>query len=1027
MKLSEICIERPVFATVLSLLLIIFGWIGYSHLETRYFPKVKEPYAQVSVSYQGASPSLMNNEVTKQLENALINISGLTSIHSRSSYGSTHIDLTFEDGANMTEKMGEIRDEVSSIRDKLPADIDPPSISSGGVLRPVLNIGFMDPQMTQAQIRDYISQEITPILYNLPGMGAVWAYGASTYALRIWLNPQKMAALNVTVTDVQTALTNNNIDFSGGSIRGADRNYSIVSNTRLSSVKQFANMIVKQEGSQFIRLKDIAKVELGSSSLQDSPMRINSQPGIDLEIRPLDTANPITVAQETKDALAKLKTKLPKSMTMLVTYDQSEYLKGAIHESFMTLVEAIILVMLVVFLFLGSIRAALVPIVTIPVCVIAVFGAMLLAGFSINVVTLLAVILAIGLVVDDAIVVLENVHRHIETGLAPYKAALKGSKEIGFAIIAMTITLAAVYAPVGFTSGFSATVFREFAFTLAGAVLISGFVALTLSPMMCARTLPPHENETRFELWLVKAFDLLNAKYRRLLAVLLQRRWWVVVGLFVIGGLGYFVYLSMPQTFIPKEDIGYFTVSVDSPPGSTVKYTNSYMQRLDKIYAKAPDVLSYASFIFSGNATNFVTMKPWNQREQSTQHFLKTLMPKLDNIPGITVSSDIPDPVSYGSGSDGAAVTVHIMSLKGYAALQKTIDRLKATFNQYPGMTNVKTNLKFDNRVFEVQFKRNQAATLGVSPQDIADTMSILMSGKHIGDIQRGNDSYDVLVQMQMKDLRSFSGLNNIYVRGRSSDGASDSAVSATMVPLSNLVTLSSKVRQNNLYRYGQSPSADITADLAPGYDLGTVVNYINQVMATDLHADEQYAYSGRIQAFLKSSGTMLGLFALSILFIYLVLAAQFESFIDPFIILLTVPLCIVAAIATLKVSGGSLNLYTNIGLITLVGLITKHGILITQFANTKLNEGASLIESVIDAAVVRLRPILMTTSAMVLGSIPLALATGPGSNSHQQIGWVIVGGLLFGTVFSLLVVPVAYYLLSPIDHRKKKRLAQKQ
>ncbi len=1023
MKLSDICIERPVFATVLSLALIVLGLVGYHYLEIRYFPKVDEPTASVSVNYTGASPDVMEQDVTSYLENALVNVDGLQTMSSNSGYNNSTVNMTFLPGTNLIKALGDVRNAVSSAQSQLPGGADQPNITSGGVERPVLNIGFLDDQLTPAQIRDYVTQEIQPMMQHLPGMGAVWVYGADVYAMRIWLQPQKMAALGVTVGDVTTVLQSNNIDFSGGSIRGATRNYSLVADTRLHSVKQFANLVVKQSNGQIVRLKDIADVAVGSQSLQDSPMRINGQSAIDMELRPLDTANPIDVANEAKATLTDAQQRLPSGMSMVVTYDQSQFLTAAIDESFKTLVEAIILVMIVVYLFLGNLRAALIPIVTIPVCCVAVFGVMLLCGFSINVMTLLGIILAIGLVVDDAIVVLENIHRHIEHGETPMAAALKGSKEIGFAVIAMTLTLAAVYAPIGFTSGFTGQVFREFAFTLAGAVLISGFVALTLSPMMCSRILRPKAEETKLERRVSYVLDGFTRWYRDMLNAAILRRWWVVACLLVVAVLGYGIYLAMPQSFVPKEDVGYFSVSVNGPTGASIPYSDDYMQRLEKLYAQYPEILSNAAFIFSGTSTNFITMQPWYKRSQSTEQVVDQLREKVNAIPGALVTFNVPDPVSYGSDTDGSDIEIHVMTFGSYFDLQKTMDTLKAELQDYPGTIEVDTNLKYDNEVYQLQFKRSEAALLGVNLQDIANTISTMFSGSHITDFQKNDQAYEVRVQMKLQDLSSFDSLNNVYVRSSNID---PSTGLGWMIPLSNLVKMSSAVRQSNLYHTDRMRSADLTANLAPGYNLGTVVAHIQQLLDQTLNSQEHYEYGGRILAFLQSNNTMLGLFGLSLIFIYLVLAAQFESFVDPFIILLAVPLCIVGALGTLKVTGGSLNLYTNIGLITLVGLITKHGILITQFANARLKQGDALLEAVINAAMVRVRPILMTTLAMVLGAVPLALATGPGSISHSQIGWVIVGGMIFGTFFSLMVVPIAYYMLAGFDHNKKKLLMQR-
>ncbi|TNF66392.1 MAG: efflux RND transporter permease subunit [Gammaproteobacteria bacterium] len=1018
MKLSEICIERPVFAAVLSLLIIVLGLVGFSYLETRYFPKIEENTASVSISYSGASPSLMQTSITIPVENAIYSVDGLKSMTSTSAYGSTTINLTFYPNTNMTKAVGDVRDAIASITaQQLPPDADTPTISTDGVERPVLNIGFIDNQLTPAQINDYVSQYIVPQFLEIPGMGAAWTYGASSYAMRIWLNPEKMAALGITVSDVQNVLNSNNISFSGGSIQGKSRNFSIVSDTDLKTPEQFKRMIIKTTNNQIVRLGDIADVQLGSRSLIDSPMRINGKNAIDLELRPTDQANPINVADLSKNVMKKVQSKLPKDMTMFITYDQSTFLLHSIDDSYKTLIEAILLVMLVVFVFLGSIRASFIPIVTIPICVIGAFGIMLLFGFSINVITLLAIILAIGLVVDDAIVMLENIHRHIEMGKPPKIAAIEGSKEIGFSIIAMTLTLAAVYAPIGFSSGFTAAVFREFAFTLAGAVVISGFVALTASPMMCSLILRSKQKESKIERLLERIFERVNQSYQRLLSQALKIRYWIVGILVGLAFIGYALYNITPQSFIPKEDIGYFTASITSPPGATVPYTNYYMEQLEKhVYQKNKDILSNAAFIFSGSADNFVTMKPWGIRDQSTFDVIKELTPLVDSIPGIKTNFSIPDPVSFGSDTDSSDIIVYIMSLGNYNSLLKSSDKITHAFKQLPALINVDNSLKFNNYVYQISFKRNQAAMVGVNPQDIADTFSLLMSGKHITNVLTPTTTYPVIVQMNLKDLRTFGSLNKIYVPSKTNQ----------MIPLANLVNFDTSIRQSSLLRYNRMNAAKISANLAPGYSLSEAQSEIAKVLAQDLKPNERSTYGGRLQAYLDSAGTMVGLFALAIVFIYLVLAAQFESFVDPFIILLTVPLSIVGALITILLIGGSLNLYTNIGLITLVGLISKHGILITQFSNECLNKGLSLKEAVIKGAVIRLRPILMTTFAMVLGSIPLALASGPGSISNSQIGAIIVGGLLFGTLFSLFIVPVAYLLLSPLDHKKRRLMRLK-
>ena len=511
--------------------------------------------------------------------------------------------------------------------------------------------------------------------------------------------------------------------------------------------------------------------------------------------------------------------------------------------------------------------------------------------------------------------------------------------------------------------------------------------------------------------YLKRIFDIINAGYRRGLTWMIKGRWIVIACLCVLAVCGYGVYKILPQTFIPKEDLGYFNTKIQAPAGSSVMYMAAYMRQLDKIYAKTPQIQSYASFVEAGTGYNFVTLKPFSQRKLTTQQVVEHITPAVESIPGIKTTISIPDPVRYSQDATGKDIQIQLMSLDSYKKLYYTVQKIMKILRAYPGLTKIDTSLMYNDQVYEVGFNRQRAAALGVSLDDIATTVSTLMSGAHVTDVFKGNQNYQVRVQMNMGDLETFSGLDNIYIR--SSSGA--------MVPLSNVITLTPSVRMANLERYNRMDSASISANIRPGYNMGGIVNYIGQVMQKNLGLDDTYTYTGRVSAFLQSNGEMAGLFLMSLIFIYLVLAAQFESFIDPFIILFSVPLCIVAAMATLKVTGGSLNLYTNIGLITLVGLITKHGILITQFANNRFKEGENLLDAVRNAAVVRLRPIAMTTFAMVLGALPLALSNGPGSVSHSQIGWVIVGGMIFGTFFSLIVVPIAYIMLSRFDANKRE------
>jgi hydrophobe/amphiphile efflux-1 (HAE1) family protein len=747
----------------------------------------------------------------------------------------------------------------------------------------------------------------------------------------------------------------------------------------------------------------VAEVAMGGSSLTPSPVFIDGESAIDMEVRPLKSANPIDVARVTKAQLAKINKELPAGTKMVLTYDQSQFIKAAIDESFKTVAEAIFLVILVVLIFLGSVRAATIPIITIPVCTIAVFSLIALFGFTINVMTLLAIVLAIGLVVDDAIVVVENIYRYIEKGLSPLKAAFKGSREIVFAVIAMTLTLVAVYIPLSFNQGFTAIVFREFAFTLAGAVLISGFVALTLSPMMCAKLLRPTEKTSKLMLRIEAGLTRMATSYKALLTQVLARRHWVILLLLLLSIAGYGLYLILNQQLIPKEDIGYFETSITAPPGANVNYMEKNMRQLDQVFAKTPQIQHYATFVIPNGSTNFVTVQPWGKRNLTTQQLLDQLGPKVNSeISGISVTFNVPDPVNYGTTTSG--FNLKLTSLTDDTDSLKTAsDKVLKALQKYPGLTNLKNSLTFNEQQFSLQVNRDLAARLGVDMADISSTLSTLLGGVHVTNLDQGADSYAVRVQVAKKYLANFDVMQNLYVKTAKGD----------MVPLASLVTLTPTVGQAKIERYDRMDAASITGYISPSYTASDVQKEVMKVVPPLLNDNNQsYAFAGVVKQLQESQGDMLAMFILALLFIYLILAAQFESFIDPLIILLTVPLCVVGALAVLKGVGGTLNLYTNIGLLTLIGLVTKHGILIVQFANQLVRQGQEAKTAVLNAAAVRFRPILMTSSTMIFGALPLALASGPGSVGRSQIGWVLVSGLALGTLFSLFVVPAAYTYL---------------
>ncbi len=1002
MKLPELCIRQPVLAIVLSLVLVVLGVVGFGRLELLFFPKLTLPVVNIRTHYQGASAELMESQITTRLENAVAGVQDIQSISSNSWTGGSSINVQFRIGGDFESEAAQVRDKVSGQRQYLPSDTDAPSITVGVKGPELMDVGIIDKHRTAKEIRDYTESYVQPVLRQLKGVGQVSIEGASNYAMRIWLNSQAMAAKNVTVDDVKKALTANNIYFPAGHIEEPNRNYSIVSNTQLKNAHDFANIIIMHNDTGTVRLSDVAQVKLGSRSLTDSPMLINGQQGIMLRIKPLQSANPLTVASEIRQSLKEIKHNLPPGMKMSVVFDASQFLQSSVGETFKAIGEAVILVILVVMLFIGSLRASLVPIVTIPVSLIGVFGFIYVLDFSINMMSLLAIVLSIGLVVDDAIVMMENIHRHIEQGMSPMDAALKGSREITGAVIAMGLTLVAVYAPIGMVQGFTAVLFQQFAFTLAGAVVISAFVALTLSPMMCSRILVPGQQQNKFADKVDRIFSWLTHGYQALLTACLNARYVVLLVLVAIALAGWAIFVSLSSEFLPKEDFGYFNVSVTAPTGANLAYTLRYMSEVEKILKKFPDIVKVVNQIGSGGANIGASLKPWGERKQTTAELLKKINPLIARIPGVDASAFIPDIVSYGE--QGSDLTYNFLTARDYKDLLPSIDATLAKLKAYPGVQDVQTNLKYNAEEYAITIDRDLAAELGVNIQDVADTVSAMMSGNHWSDVQSGNRSYQVIVQMQRKDLQNFNGINKLYVRS-----AADRDGKSTMIPVASLVKLTPTIRQGSLTHFNRMRSGYINARLAPGYTESDVVSYVQRIAPTVLTPDIRTAFSGKAEQFLQSSGSMLGLVMMSFIFIYLVLAAQFGSFLDPLIILIAVPFSIVGALLFLKIGGGTFNLYSQIGVITLIGLISKHGILITQFINDMRRQGHDLRSAIMEGATIRLRPILMTTAAMVFGTLPLALASGPGSVGRYQIGLVIIGGLLCGTFFSLVVVPVMY------------------
>lgn len=1004
MKISEICIERPVFATVLSLVVMLLGLVSYDRLSVREYPKIDEPVVTVTSDYRGASADIIESQVTKPLEDSLAGIEGVEVITSISRAERSQISVRFKLEREPDSAAADVRDRVSRARNRLPDEVDEPVIAKVEAdANPVIWLAFSSEKHSPLEVTDVANRFVKPKLQTLPGAADVRIYGERKFAMRIWLDKQRLAAYRLTPADVEDALRRQNVEVPAGRIESIEREFSVVATTDLRTTEDFEAVVLRNVDGYPVRIRDVARVEIGAAAERTS-VRFKGRSAVALGVIKQATANPLELSKALRSALPKISEELPDGMRVDISYDSSVFIDRSIKSVFTTIGEAIILVLAIIFFFLRNLRATLIPLVTIPVSLIGAFAIMFVLGFSINTLTLLALVLAIGLVVDDAIVVLENIYRHIEEGMPRREAAFKGAKEIGFAVVAMTLTLAAVYAPVAFMTGRTGKLFIEFALTLAGAVLVSGFVALTLSPMMCSVLLKHEEKHSKGFTLIENFLTRLNSGYRRVLTAALERRWMVLLGFVVIAASCVVLLKALKSELAPVEDRGVILGVFNGPDGATLDYTEKYARQLEAIYSQTPDIERY--FVVSGNPTvnqgiSFVGLNDWSERDRRSTEIAKALFPKFSAVPGVMAFPVTPP--SLGQSPRERPINFVIVTSAPYEELQQVTQQFLAELAKNPGLTNVDTDLKLNKPELSVVVRRDKASDLGIPIDTIGRTLETFLGGRQVTRFKRDGEQYDVIVQVADVDRRSPDDIRDIYVR----------AADGSMISLDNLLDVKETIAPRELNHFGQRRAVTITANLAPSYTMGEALQAMDGIAAQVLKPGYAVDYNGQTREFRQSSSSLAITFALALAFIYLVLAAQFESFRDPFIIMLTVPLSMAGALFALWATNGTLNVYSQIGLVTLVGLITKHGILIVEFANQLQEKGLAIREAVIQAAELRLRPILMTTGAMVLGAVPLALATGAGAESRQQIGWVIVGGLLLGTFLTLFVVPAVYTLLA--------------
>ncbi len=1019
MVLSDLSIRRPVLATVMSLALMLIGLISYQRLTVREYPNIDEPVVSVETKYRGASAEIIETQVTQPLEESLAGIEGIDVMSSISRAETSQISIRFRLTRSADGAANDVRDRVSRVRSRLPDEIDEPVIAKVEAdAQPIIYLAFSSDRHSPIEVTDYADRYVKDRLQNLSGVADVRIFGARTYAMRIWLDRARLAAFALTPQDVESALRRQNIEVPSGRIESTAREFTVLTETDLRTPAQFNQLVLKDAGGYLVRLQDVGRAEIDAADTRVIA-RFNGKSAVAMGVVKQSTANPLDVSKAVNDALPVIESGLPEGMRVEVGYDSSIFIDRSIKNVFHTIAEAIGLVVLVIFLFLRSVRATLIPLVTIPVSLIGAFAIMYMLGFSVNTLTLLAMVLAIGLVVDDAIVMLENIYRYIEEGLSPVQAAFKGSREIAFAVLAMTVTLAAVYAPVAFQTGRTGRLFTEFALTLAGAVLVSGFVALTLSPMMSSLLLRHQEKHNLLFRWSEAGLQAFIAGYRRLLTFTLSVRSAVVLMGLLVAGASAFLLTQLKSELAPIEDRSTIVGLAIAPEGATIDYTDSYARRIEAIYAQTPAKEKYfmvVGFPVVTQGIGFLRLVDWEQREISQQAVAAGLAPKMfGGIPGVLAFPI--NPPSLGQSPIEKPVQFVLQTSAPYEELQAAVNRMQAAARNFPGLVNLDVDLKLNKPELKVHVDREKAAAMGLEIETIGRTLETMLGGRQVTRFKLNGKQYDVIVQVADVDRTNPADLTQIYVRlPRSGADGGQSAGWWGMVPLSNLVTVDETVAPKELNHFNKLRSATITATLAPGVALGEALDFLANA-AKDLPPNVSTDYAGQSREFRTSSASLTVTFLLALAFIYLVLAAQFESFIDPFVIMLTVPLSMTGALLALKLTGGTLNVYSQIGLVTLIGLITKHGILIVEFATQLQEQGRTKRQAVIEAAVLRLRPILMTTGAMVLGAVPLALATGAGAESRQQIGWVIVGGLLLGTVFTLFIVPTAYTLLARVRH----------
>ena len=1010
MNISELSIRRPVLATVLTIIIILFGLIGYTTLGVREYPSVDNPIISVTCSYSGANADVIENQITEPLEQNINGIPGIRSLSSVSQQGQSRITVEFELSVDLETAANDVRDKVSRAQRYLPRDCDPPTVSKADAdASPILMVAIQSDKRSLLELSEIADLTVKEQLQTISDVSSVSIWGEKRYSMRLWLDPTKMAGYGITPVDVKSAMDNENVELPSGSIEGNTVELTLRTMGQMHTAKEFNNVVIKEINGQIIRLSDIGYAELGAADIK-SYMKMNGVPMVGVVVIPQPGANHIEIADAVYERMEQMEKDLPDDVTYTYGFDNTRFIRASIAEVESTVYEAFVLVIIIIFLFLRDWRVTLVPCIVIPVSLIGAFFVMYVAGFSINVLTMLAVVLSVGLVVDDAIVMTENIYIRIERGMDPFEAGIEGAKEIFFAVISTTITLVAVFLPIVFMEGTSGRLFREFSFVVAGSVLISAFAALTFTPMLATKLLVRQEKHNWFYRKTEPFFDGLNRLYAKGLNAFLKRRFWAipfsVITLIVIG----FLWNKIPAEMAPLEDRSKITINTKAAEGASYEYIRDYTEDInDLVDSLIPDAEAVTARVSSGSGNIQITLKDIRERDYTQMEVAEKLSQAIKTK--TKARSFVQQQSSFGGRRNSMPIQ-YVLQAVSIEKLEKVLPEFLNKVYDNPTFQMADVDLKFSSPEMQVLINRDKAGTMGVNVRDIAETLQYGLSGQRMGYFYMNGKQYEILGQINRQQRNEPAYIRSIYIRN--DDGE--------MIQLDNLVELVESIAPPKLYHYNRFISATISAGLAEGKTIGQGLEEMDKIAAETLDETFRTALSGDSKDYRESSSSLMFAFILALVLIYLILAAQFESFKDPFIIMLTVPLAIAGALIFMYFGDITMNIFSQIGIIMLIGLVAKNGILIVEFANQKQEAGEDKMTAIRDASLQRLRPILMTSAATILGLIPLAFATGEGANQRIAMGTAVVGGMLVSTFLTMFIVPAIYSYISTNRIKKEKK-----